>query len=140
MRVVLDANIVISATITPEGSSGRILGGWRARSFVLCTDERILAEVERTLSDEGLVSRYKLLPETVAVVLSEIRAFATMPLNQTEPIHVVRDPKDNMVLECAVACEADLVVTNDDDLLALKGYEGIGIVSIRDFLRTLGLT
>ena len=53
-----------------------------------------------------------------------------MPAVPVEPISVVRDLKDNMVLECAIGCEADLIVTNDDDLLALKSCEGIGIVTI----------
>lgn len=78
MKVVLDANVLISGTITPEGLSGRILGAWRDDAFDLCTESRIIEEVER--------------------------------------------------------------VTNDDDLLTLKSYGAIGISSIRDFLRTLGLT
>ena len=69
----------------------------------------------------------------------EVRSSALLPRNDVEPITVVRDPKDNMVPECATGCEADLIVTNDDDLLSLKTYENVGIVGIRDFLRTLGL-
>lgn len=43
-----------------------------------------------------------------------------------------------MVLEAALAFEADVIVTNDDDLLALGTYEGVAILSLRNFLYSLG--
>ncbi|MBI5572562.1 MAG: putative toxin-antitoxin system toxin component, PIN family, partial [Desulfomonile tiedjei] len=42
---------------------------------------------------------------------------------------------DNRILECAVAAQADVVVTGDHHLLALKTFEGIPIVRLADFLR-----
>lgn len=139
MRVVLDANVLVSAALTPHGQSGRIVEAWRNGLFQLCCSEAILREFTATLAFEPLQAKYGLTPDEVRRAQAELRDFATMPAGPTQPIKVVRDPKDNMVIECAVACGADLIVTNDDDLLALKSYEGIGIVTIRDFLRTLGV-
>lgn len=46
------------------------------------------------------------------------------------------DPDDEMVLECAVASEADFLVSGDKKhLLPLREYQGIRIVSPADFLR-----
>lgn len=140
MKVVLDANVIISGTITPQGISGLILRAWRRQSFELCTSPGIVAEVSAALFHSDLAKRYALAEEDVTAVLEEIESLATMQAFVVECINLVRDPKDNMVIECAVACEADLIVTNDDDLLALKSYESIGIASIRDFVRTLGAT
>lgn len=47
---------------------------------------------------------------------------------------ICRDPKDDMVIECAVAAGADLILTGDKDLLALKRYKSIRILTPRQFL------
>jgi len=45
-----------------------------------------------------------------------------------------RDPKDDMVLECAVAAGADVIVSGDKDLLSLGNYRRIRIMTARVFL------
>lgn len=53
-------------------------------------------------------------------------------------LHVVQaDPEDDRVLEFASEGKADAVVTGDRRLLALKEYEGMAIVSPKDFLERL---
>lgn len=45
-----------------------------------------------------------------------------------------RDPKDDMIIECAWTAGADAIVTGDKDLLALGSYQGIRILTPRQFL------
>jgi putative PIN family toxin of toxin-antitoxin system len=47
---------------------------------------------------------------------------------------ICRDPKDDMVLECAVVAGADLIVTGDKDLLVVGNYQGVRILTSRQFL------
>lgn len=47
---------------------------------------------------------------------------------------IAHDPPDNRVLECAVSAGSDFIVTGDKDLLRLKRYDGIRIVSVAEFL------
>lgn len=47
---------------------------------------------------------------------------------------VCRDPNDDVIIECAVIAGADFIVTGDKDLLAVRQYQGIRIVTPRDFL------
>ena len=47
------------------------------------------------------------------------------------PVPVSRDPQDNMVLACAVAAKADLIVTGDEDLLTLSHFQNIWIANPR---------
>ena len=54
----------------------------------------------------------------------------------TEQINDCRDPNDNKFLELAVCGNADVLVTGDDDLLALNPFRGIAIVTPRDFLNS----
>ena len=45
-----------------------------------------------------------------------------------------RDPKDDHVLECAKKAHAHLIISGDQDLLSLKTFEGIEIVTARQFV------
>jgi uncharacterized protein len=47
---------------------------------------------------------------------------------------VCRDPNDDMIIECAIAADADLIVSGDKDLLVLKQYDEIRILTPRAFL------
>jgi predicted nucleic acid-binding protein len=47
---------------------------------------------------------------------------------------VLQDEPDNRILECAVAGAADLIVTGDKAMLALKKYSRIRVLSLREFL------
>ncbi len=44
------------------------------------------------------------------------------------------DPGDDQVIACAVVGEADLIVSGDDDLLALERVGGSPIVTAAQFL------
>jgi putative PIN family toxin of toxin-antitoxin system len=64
----------------------------------------------------------------------------TLPHFLVEPTHsalIVRDPKDQHILECALTGAADYLVTGDKDLLVLKENLGLGklvIVTPSEFL------
>ena len=47
---------------------------------------------------------------------------------------ICRDPNDDFILECAVTGNADLIVTGDKDLLALGSFEGVAILTPREYL------
>ena len=51
----------------------------------------------------------------------------------------LRDPDDLHVLVGAVGADADAIVTGDDDLLSLKIFEGIPILTVRQALERLGI-
>jgi len=55
------------------------------------------------------------------------------PVPPPEITGVCRDPDDDRILACAVAHEAQYIVTGDKDLLVLGTFRGVKIVSPRDF-------
>lgn len=57
----------------------------------------------------------------------------------TTSIQVVRDPKDDPIVECAVDGKADMIVSLDKDLLTLKAYNNIPILHVVDLLHILGV-
>ena len=44
------------------------------------------------------------------------------------------DPKDNMILECALAGTADIILTGDDHLLRLNPWRAIAIMKPAEYL------
>lgn len=48
--------------------------------------------------------------------------------------NVCRDPKDDMIFECAVAAKAGAIVSGDKDILALGQYEGIRVLTARQYI------
>ena len=106
----------------------------------LVTSEEILAELEVVLSRPHLLERLRLRGRTVDGVMQTYRAVAQI----VEPVHVelpaaLRDPKDLPVLRCALGANVDAIVTGDKDLLVLKEFANIPIVTPRQFLASVGM-
>ena len=55
------------------------------------------------------------------------------PLQQ----RVCRDPDDDAVLALALAARVDVIVSGDDDVLALANFQGIPIVKPTEALRRI---
>jgi predicted nucleic acid-binding protein len=61
-------------------------------------------------------------------------ARAAAIVQPSRKVKVVQDAPDNRILECAAEAQADVIVTGDHHLLALKQFEGIQILRLADFL------
>jgi putative PIN family toxin of toxin-antitoxin system len=67
-------------------------------------------------------------------LLQEYEAIARIVKPGGLPARVSRDPDDDAVLACAVAARADFIVTGDKDLLGLRAYRAIAILSASEAL------
>jgi uncharacterized protein len=56
----------------------------------------------------------------------------------TRTVIASRDPNDDHVLACALEAKANFIVTGDKDLLSLGEFEGVRIVTPRQFLELRG--
>ena len=128
MRVVFDTNIYISALAIPgsqaEQALSRILDG----PDTLLISKAILDELLSILA--GKFSRDPESLSQVAVIVTEM-AEVVKPQDR---VKVLKDDPDNRVLECAEAGHADAIVTGDKEMLRLKQYQGIRLISLRDYL------
>jgi len=134
IRAVIDTSILIRALIKPQGTVGPVLQGLRNADYQLLYSEPLLAELTDVLARPRLRAKYGLTTEDIATVLSLI-LLRGEPLVPARRIDVCRDPTDNMVLEAAVAGQADAIVSGDEDLLTLSPFEAIPILSPATFLR-----
>lgn len=60
---------------------------------------------------------------------SRSQALVEMVVAPPLPQPVCRDPDDDAVLACALAAQADLIVSGDADLLVLKQFQNIRIIT-----------
>jgi putative PIN family toxin of toxin-antitoxin system len=130
VRVVLDTNTIVSA-IGWEGVPRAILLAVRDGRHQLVTSPDLLDELTRVLRYPRLrpVARHPFLP----IVLEWIH----QPEHLTVPTERIRaianDPVDNIVLEAAVSGNAAAIVSGDRDVLALKRFRSIQILTAQAF-------
>jgi putative PIN family toxin of toxin-antitoxin system len=105
---------------------------------VLCSSPWIIEESERALLRPRNINRYRYRPEDVRQFLDGLAGSAQMFPDLPEVRAVTRDPSDDQVIACALAAQADYLVTGDDDMLVLTEYRSIRIVTPRQFLDLLG--
>jgi putative PIN family toxin of toxin-antitoxin system len=129
VTVVLDTNVIVAALVT-TGLCHELLHR-TIRLRVLASSEPLLRELEDTLRD-----KFGITPPASAF-LTAFRASIRLVDPVTLPKPVCRDVADDVVLATAVAADADVLATGDQDLLVLKKYQGIPIVTPRVMLETL---
>ena len=134
MRIVIDTNIWISGLLW-KGDGWRLLKLAEAGKIELCLAYPMVLELEEVLNYERFQARLQMLDVTSAQLAAYALTLATaLDVSRPHLPIVAADPDDDIFLLCAVEARAVYVVTNDRHLLALKSYQGVGIVRLEDFL------
>jgi putative PIN family toxin of toxin-antitoxin system len=131
VKVVFDTNVVVSASFW-RGAPFDCLAAWAQGHCEAVVSPALLAEYHETTEElrweypgHPCVEWSDSLAESASLVFPTDRATGVTP-----------DPADEMILECALAAEADYIVSGDKKhLLPLREFHGIPIVSPSDFLR-----
>lgn len=131
MRIVVDTNVIVSALVF-GGLPRRVFEAVESGACKFYYSTEIESETRRVLRDkfgwdEQRLDRY--LP--VLWGLGE----QVMPRRRVNAVN--EDPDDNRILECALASGADVIVSGDSHLLRLTAFEGIAILTPREFLSVL---
>jgi uncharacterized protein len=137
-KVVLDTTALISAFLTPQGVAAQVLDR-AASDCTLVLSNEILAEMTRKLLTKKKIRKaYRYADADVREYAEHLTALAGAVVNDPSPVSgAVRDPKDDMIVACAVTVAAEFIVTRDKDLLALQNYGSSRIVTPREFLNVL---
>jgi putative PIN family toxin of toxin-antitoxin system len=137
LRVVLDANVYVSALIRPEGPPGQIMKRFLGEaSFEIVLS---LAIVEETVRAFGYPRVRKYIHASVdpALWFEDVILLAQFVAGDYEIEGVSEDADDDKYFAAAVEGRATLIVTGDPDLLTVKEYRGIRVVTPRAFLDLL---
>lgn len=112
----------------------------RAPMGELCASVETLDELAEVL-ERGKFDRYRsieLRREFAAAMRRAAHLFEVFRFDAAALIPARRDPKDDKFLALALAAEADVVVSSDEDLLVLNPWRGIPIVTPAEFVTILG--
>jgi len=133
-RVVLDTNVIVSAFRSRRGPAFHLVSQVGRGTFEVCASVPLVLEYEEVLGrSTGLGERE---------VLDVLRFLCSAARRQRifflwRPI--LPDPKDDMVLELAVAARAKYIVTyNSKDFGAARSF-GIEVLTPESFLRIVGI-
>lgn len=131
-KVVVDTNVFVSAAFL-KGRSAVLMERWKEDKFVLLFSPDIFDEYFEIIACPKFKQEEGVIRE-LADLLTE-KGLAVEP--QVVLDVVKEDPDDNKFLECAVAGEADFIVSGDRHLLRLQEYHGIKILRISQFIAYL---
>ena len=128
MKVVFDTNVFVSAPTLPDGRGAQALRKIVEGEDSLALSKQILDELLSVLARKFARNREELA--RVAVFLSNLGEI----VEPAESLTVLADEPDNRIVECALAANAQLIVTGDRAMLALGEYRGIRIISLSAYL------
>ncbi len=124
MKIFLDTNVLVSA-YTARGLCADLFRLILAEHDLL-TGEVNLVELRRTLA-----KRFSATPQQIGAVEEQLREHVVVPRPAAPSSLVVRDVDDAWVVASACAGAAELLVTGDQDLLAVARTAPVPIVSPR---------
>ena len=128
MNIVIDTNVVASG-IFFGGKPQLILLGAINKDFEVFVSQEIVSEYYEII--ERLTQKYPNRPRKLPL---EPFISSCTQIEPNRKIDICRDSDDNKFLECALESKCLYVVSGDDDLLSLKKFENIEIVTVADFL------
>ena len=127
MRIVIDTNVLASGVFF-GGAPRLVLEAISSRNIDAFATSEILEEYHKTI--DRLMVKYG--GQFNAEGLSRFQMMINLVDAHTK-VTVCRDPDDDKFLGCALDSRAVYVVSGDKDLLTLKNYEGIEIITAREF-------
>ena len=128
MRIVVDTNVVISGTFF-RGNPRRVL------EAIIKSEVDAYATLEIIDEYQSIVNRIIYRGEGSFDSSGFIRFIADLNLIETSTeVSVCRDTDDNKFISCAIDADAHFIVSGDKDLLDLKQYEGIRMITAADFV------
>ncbi len=133
IKLVCDTNTLVSGFLW-RGNEFELLKAITERKAVLFTSPALLLEFSRVLTYDRL-RPFVSSPKELVKKLGKMALVVT----PSEFVKVVKeDPADDRVLECALAANADYIVSGDKKhLLKLKTFHKIPIITTSYMLKEL---
>jgi putative PIN family toxin of toxin-antitoxin system len=129
-RIVIDTNVFISALLNPKGTPRKVTD-LVIKHFQIIQSEATYEELRIRLNKKKF-DKY-LSKEDRLAFLSSLRSKSIF-IDILHRTTICSDPDDNKFLELAVSGIADYLITGDNDLLMIKIYQDIPIITPANFL------
>jgi putative PIN family toxin of toxin-antitoxin system len=128
--------VFVSALIRKQGTTGDVLGALRDGRFTAIYTTDIVVEIIDVLGRAKFRMKYHNEPDDITILVNLIRLRGEL-VTPTQKVTACRDPKDDKLLEAALAAKADCIVSGDADLLVLNPFEDIPVLRPAEFLARL---
>ena len=131
MNTVIDTNVIISAILF-GGGPGKLIDLWKKGYITPLITEEIMAEYIRVLA----YPKFELSEEEINFIIhQEILPFFKVVKSKPGPSIIKKDPDDDKFIQCAEVGNAQIIISGDQHLLALKSHHGVNILTPSQFLQ-----
>jgi putative PIN family toxin of toxin-antitoxin system len=130
LQFVIDTNVLVSSILIKKSSSDATLKKVRNLGNLLFS-EATFHELQTTLS-RSKFDKYVSL-QVRSEFIFRLRLESKL-VEIIERVYLCRDEKDNKFLEVAINGKADYLITGDNDLLVLRPFQDVKIMTINEFL------
>jgi len=138
MRVVIDTNVLISRFLSPTGIPAKLVQMWQHdAAFDVVVSQAVLQEYEAALTYPHIQARHRLTQEEITTFLTFFSQLALLVTPRDNLPVLASDPDDTIFPATALAGNAEYLVSGDRDLLEIKIYQGIRILTPATFLALL---
>jgi hypothetical protein len=137
LRVVLDANVVVSGWLQARVPSARILDEAMSGGLRVVLSPAIAAEYRRSLGYPKIRRRLTVPADVVEAWVDALALLADVVPGERRVAVVAADPDDDKYLAAALEGRASFLVSGDHHLLDIGTHEGVRILSPRAFLGIL---
>jgi putative PIN family toxin of toxin-antitoxin system len=132
MKIVLDTNVLMSGLFF-GGKPCQIIDWWLETNDDLLVTDEVLEEYKAVL--ERLGRRY---PDVHArALLQMVMVRAVLVETMSVPLDACSDSNDLKFLACARSGQSDWLISGDQHLLRVDGWQGIRIISPADFVKLI---
>ncbi|MCL2844051.1 MAG: putative toxin-antitoxin system toxin component, PIN family [Chitinivibrionia bacterium] len=129
MRIVIDTNVIASG-IFFSGLPNQLLRLVIERKILATVSNEIINEYHKTfnylLNDKNRVPKENISVNSIVKKMKKISI--------KSDIKASRDPNDDMFINCAIDGKCKYIVSSDKDLLDIKSFENVEILTVREFM------
>lgn len=120
MKVVLDTNVILSGLMSPSSIPGRILSAWYDASFDVAISTDQLTEIGRVLACPKIHRKLHWDSHRIEQFIQQLYLRCEVADIRGITADVPQDRNDEPILATLISAGADLLISGDADLLALR--------------------
>ena len=137
LKIVIDTNVFVSATITEKGKPAQIVKAWREKKLEVIISPEILKEIGQVVFRHKIKKISFWTEKERYQFVEDLARICIFTPGSLELKQAVKHTQDHKFLVAAIEAKADYVVSGDRHLRDLGAYRGVKIVSVNEFLQIL---
>lgn len=131
-KIVIDTNVIVSSLIQQSYPFKIVYELLLDNKFDICVSEELMSEYYEVLNRPKF-SRFPDFLSKAKILLAEIESKA-LKFEPKLKLYLISDINDNMILELAVECSANFIITGNSNDFTFSEYKQTKILSPKDYL------